>query len=505
MAPVLQPPVAPQLARPRAALPEGDGWAYEPKLDGFRAVVFVDGADVHLQSRNGKPLTRYFPELEFPAGRYVLDGEIVASSFDTLGQRIHPAKSRVDRLAAETPAHYVAFDLLADGDEVLLDLPYRERRARLEAFDLGAAHLAPMVASAEEAAGWLHSEEGVIAKEVDAPYRPGERAGMVKIKRVRTIDAVVLGWRPGKEEATVGSFLRSAGIAGLGAVGTATVFGSGVLPASAAPAKAPSDAAILNFALNLEYLEAEFYQRAAFGHRPVERPTSTARATSGERDRRDPQGQRSRPGSAVEQYARWRSRHGRAGARASSCGLSPRPAPKVVPSRPSNFTDAASRVPRVAAGVINSQGQTFDPFANENNFLLAAFLFEDVGVTAYKGAAPLIDNKTYLEAAAGILAVEAYHAGVIRSAIYQRGTTLRDAARKISDARDSLDGRSDDDQGPGSHVYANLTPTDGNGIAYSRTAANVLNVVYLTNESRRKGGFFPNGVNGEINRSNDND
>ena len=111
----LNPPLAPQLARSRASLPEGEGWAYEPKYDGFRAVVFVDGGETYLQSRNGKPLSRYFPELVFPPGRYVLDGEIIAASFDTLGQRIHPAKSRVERLAAETPARFIAFDLLASG------------------------------------------------------------------------------------------------------------------------------------------------------------------------------------------------------------------------------------------------------------------------------------------------------------------------------------------------------------------------------------------------------
>ena len=152
-------------------------------------------------------MTRYFPEISFPPGRYLLDGELVASSFDTLGQRIHPAKSRVDRLAVETPATFVAFDLLAEDDEVLLELGFLERRARLEARDLGDARLTPMVRTAEEAEDWLRDEEGVIAKEADAPYRPGERVGMVKVKRVRTIDAVVLGWRPGKEEETVGSII----------------------------------------------------------------------------------------------------------------------------------------------------------------------------------------------------------------------------------------------------------------------------------------------------------
>jgi ATP-dependent DNA ligase len=205
MALPLQSPVLPQLARSRDALPEGDGWAYEPKWDGFRAIAFVDGDDVELQSRNGKPLTRYFPEVRFPPGRYVLDGELVASSFDTLGQRSHPAKSRIDRLAAETPARFIAFDLLARDDEVLLERPYDERRAALE--ELHGIELTPVVRTAAEAGRWLQEEEGVIAKERQAPYRPGERVGMVKVKRVRTIDAVVMGWRPGKAEGTVGALI----------------------------------------------------------------------------------------------------------------------------------------------------------------------------------------------------------------------------------------------------------------------------------------------------------
>jgi ATP-dependent DNA ligase len=203
----LTPPVLPQLARSRSSLPDGDGWAFEPKWDGFRAIAFVDGEEVHLQSRNGRPLTRYFPELRFPPGRYVLDGEIVASSFDTLGQRIHPAASRIARLAAETPARYFAFDLLAREDEVLLELPYAQRRAALEAFVAPPVELTPMVTTAAEAERWLHEAEGVIAKETHCPYQPGERTGMVKVKRVRTIDAVVMGWRPGKAEGTVGALI----------------------------------------------------------------------------------------------------------------------------------------------------------------------------------------------------------------------------------------------------------------------------------------------------------
>jgi ATP-dependent DNA ligase len=205
MALPLQPPIAPQLARPRAALPDGDGWAYEPKWDGFRAIAFVDGDDVYLQSRNGKPLSRYFPEVAFAPGRYVVDGELVASSFDTLGQRIHPALSRIERLAEETPARFVAFDVLALDDEVLIDRTYAARRAILET--IAGLELTPVVYAAADAQAWLRDEEGVIAKELACPYQPGERKGMVKVKRVRTIDAVVMGWRPGKAQDTVGAII----------------------------------------------------------------------------------------------------------------------------------------------------------------------------------------------------------------------------------------------------------------------------------------------------------
>lgn len=210
----LAPPLPPQLARSRATLPEGDGWAYEPKWDGFRALAFVDGDELALQSRGGRPLGRYFPELKFPVGRYVLDGEIVIDGegglqdFDALSNRIHPAASRIEKLSVETPARFLAFDLLATEDRSLIELPFEQRRAALEGFPFAApVELTPCVRSAEEARAWLHSAEGVIAKELAAPYRPGSREGMAKIKRVRTIDAVVLGWRPGKEERTVGSLI----------------------------------------------------------------------------------------------------------------------------------------------------------------------------------------------------------------------------------------------------------------------------------------------------------
>jgi ATP-dependent DNA ligase len=209
----LKPPVLPQLAKSAKALPPGDRWSYEPKWDGFRSIAFVDGDDVYLQSRNGKPLTRYFPELKFPAGRYILDGEIVLfddegrQDFDALGQRIHPAKSRIDMLAEQTPTRFIAFDVLAHDDEVLLELSQAERRARLEQLVDKPVDLTPTVRDPGDAQEWLQGAEGVIAKEIGAPYRPGERTGMVKIKRIRTIDAVVMGWRPGKEEGTVGSLI----------------------------------------------------------------------------------------------------------------------------------------------------------------------------------------------------------------------------------------------------------------------------------------------------------
>ncbi len=218
----LAPPVQPQLALSRRELPRGDAYLYEVKLDGFRCLAFVDGEEVYLQSRNGRPLGRYFPELRFPPGRYVLDGEIVVrgadgrEDFDALGQRVHPAESRVQLLSAETPAVYVAFDLLAEGEESLLARPLFERRAALQTLlarvggleSSGApVELMPTVETAAEAERWLREAEGAMAKERFAPYRPGVRRGMFKVKRVRTADAVVLGWRPGKETATVGALI----------------------------------------------------------------------------------------------------------------------------------------------------------------------------------------------------------------------------------------------------------------------------------------------------------
>ena len=221
----LTPPIQPALALARKALPVGEDYVYEVKLDGFRCLVFVDGEDVFLQSRNGKPLGRYFPELSFPAGRYVLDGEIVVRTrsstgdvaghedFDALGQRVHPAASRIQRLSVETPAVYVAFDLLAQDDDSWLERPFEQRRVALQRllgdsrFADAPVELMVSVDTPEAAAVWLREAEGVIAKERSATYLPGQRKGMVKVKRVRTIDAVVAGWRPGKEEHTVGALI----------------------------------------------------------------------------------------------------------------------------------------------------------------------------------------------------------------------------------------------------------------------------------------------------------
>jgi ATP-dependent DNA ligase len=214
----LKPPVKPQLARPAKELPSDGDWRFEPKWDGFRTIVFRDGDDVQLQSRNGRPMNRYFPEVveqvrELPGRRLVLDGEMIVvvdgvQEFDLLSQRIHPAASRVEMLAKETPAEFVAFYLLAEGKEKLLDLPYTERRERLANVIADPVRLTPVTGDSEEAQVWFTGRsEGVVAKKADAPYKPGERTGMLKIKRVRTADTVVMAFLFGKEENTVGSLI----------------------------------------------------------------------------------------------------------------------------------------------------------------------------------------------------------------------------------------------------------------------------------------------------------
>ncbi len=281
-------------------------------------------------------------------------------------------------------------------------------------------------------------------------------------------------------------FLTAAGLSGAG-IGAAALIGAP--GASAATSGGPSDAAILNFALNLEYLEAEFYSLAVTG---AGLPDSLTTGT-GTRGRVQGGRQVKFKSPKIRQYAQEIAKDEREHVAFLRTALG---GAKV--SRPAINLDASFTAAAMAAGVIKA-GEKFDPYANEQNFLLAAFIFEDVGVTAYKGAAPLIDNKTYLSAAAGILAAEAYHAGLIRTSLYDMG--LEDPAGMISKARNSLDGPADDDQGISVGGTSNIVPTDANGIAFSRTPGRVLNVVYLTPKVATSGGFFPNGVNGALNQS----
>ncbi|HEX6711769.1 MAG TPA: ATP-dependent DNA ligase [Thermoleophilaceae bacterium] len=217
----LEPPIQPQLAKTAKDLPDGDNWVYEPKYDGFRTIVFRDGDEVYLQSRNGKPMNRYFPEVvesirKMKADRVVMDGEIIVvvdgiQEFDLLGQRIHPAESRVKMLAEQWPAAFVAFDLLAEDDEALLETPLTERRKRLEKAVGKPIEITPMTGDREAAGQWLTgTSEGVVAKLADCPYMPGERKAMAKIKRIRTADLVVVAFRFGKEEGTLGSLILGA-------------------------------------------------------------------------------------------------------------------------------------------------------------------------------------------------------------------------------------------------------------------------------------------------------
>ncbi|HEY0027239.1 MAG TPA: ferritin-like domain-containing protein [Allosphingosinicella sp.] len=262
---------------------------------------------------------------------------------------------------------------------------------------------------------------------------------------------------------------------------------------------AVTDADILNFALNLEYLEAQFYYFAFFGT-GLPQSSLTGTGTQGnviggrKVNFTDP---------VVSQYAAEIAADERAHVDflRGALGASAVAQPTIdISSDPNGSFSTAAR----AAGLIGA-GQSFDPYANDENFLLGAFIFEDVGVTAYKGASPLITSKVFLEAAAGILAVEAYHAALVRTTLYRKGIqtpALITATERISDARDSLDGTADKDQGIANRDNAsNIAPLDANGLAYSRSAGEVLNIVYLTSMARNQGGFFPNGVNGTIRTS----
>lgn len=265
------------------------------------------------------------------------------------------------------------------------------------------------------------------------------------------------------------------------------------------PPSGVTDGDILNFALNLEYLEAQFYVFAVTGAGlPANQLTGTGTqgaATGGRKvNFTDP---------IVAAYAREIAKDEADHVKflRGALGNSAVAQPTIdISSAPNGAFSNAAR----AAGLIGA-GQSFDPYESDEKFLLGAYIFEDVGVTAYKGAAPLITSKVFLDAAAGILAAEAYHAGLIRTVLYGKGMqvpALRDATEAISDARDSLDGPSDLDQGVKPKDGAsNIVPTDANALAFSRSAGQVLNIAYLNKMAVDKGGFFPNGVNGTIRTS----
>jgi len=278
--------------------------------------------------------------------------------------------------------------------------------------------------------------------------------------------------------------------AGAGTLGSLT---RGV-QAQAVGSGAGLDAAVLNFALNLEYLEAEFYSYATTGAGIESQGVAVNGAgTAGTVTiKSNPKVPFSNPlymGFAEELTGDEVAHVKFLRTALTAAGVQPvaRPAINLMDS----FTAAAQ-----AAGIIQA-GQTFDPFADESSFLLGAFIFEDVGVTAYKGGSRLLTNKDFLENAAGILAAEAYHAGVIRTLVYQAGATAQGIAQKISDLRDAVDGADDRDQGVVINDKVNLVPTDANGVAFSRNTRQILNIVYLAPDAS-SGGFFPSGLNGEI-------
>ena len=218
--------IEPMEAKLVAELPEDPGWQFEPKWDGFRCLAFRAGAEVDLRAKSGKPLARYFPEVVamlkgLRQPQFVVDGELAISivgtlSFDALQMRIHPAESRIKKLAVETPAALILFDMLLDAKgKSLIDLPLTKRRAALETFYMAAGKveglkLSPYTLDREKAQAWLEerqaSLDGVVAKRVDGPYLPGERA-MLKVKRLRTADCVVGGFRYASGSRKVGSLL----------------------------------------------------------------------------------------------------------------------------------------------------------------------------------------------------------------------------------------------------------------------------------------------------------
>ena len=224
----LKQPYLPMEAKSVEQLPSGDQWQYEPKWDGFRCIAFRDGEKVDLQSKSGQPLARYFPEvvdalLKLKAKQFVIDGEIVVPvkgkfSFDDLLMRIHPAASRIKKLSQETPAKLIVFDVLVDErGKALVDLPLKDRRKKLDAFAKKyfarnkSIELSPCTNELKIAKDWLAGAgvdlDGVIAKQIDMSYQSGNRHGMVKVKRLRTADCVVGGFRYASEGKVVGSML----------------------------------------------------------------------------------------------------------------------------------------------------------------------------------------------------------------------------------------------------------------------------------------------------------
>jgi ATP-dependent DNA ligase len=225
---LIKPPLAPMEARSVDAIPIGDGWQYEPKFDGFRCLAFRREKEVYLQSKSGQPLARYFPDvaaalLQLPAKRFVLDGELVIDvggrfSFDELQLRLHPAASRVQKLAAAHPAIFIVFDLLeSDTGKSLLKVPLRERRFALEKFAVKnfksarAIKRAPATTSLAQAKKWFEKVggnlDGIIGKRLDAAYASGERTETVKVKNIRTADCVVGGFRYASGSKVIGSLL----------------------------------------------------------------------------------------------------------------------------------------------------------------------------------------------------------------------------------------------------------------------------------------------------------
>jgi len=224
---LLKPPLPPMEARLVEEIPAGLGWQYEPKWDGFRCIAFRDGEQIYLQSKAGQPLARYFPDItgalaRLPEKQFVLDGELVvpvsgALSFDELQLRLHPAASRVQKLAAANPAMYIVFDLLAENGKVYLKRTLQERRQLLERFarlnfrSTKNLHLSPATADYQSASDWFKKVggdlDGVIAKRLDATYASGERTAAVKVKQIRTADCVVGGFRYARGTRMVGSLL----------------------------------------------------------------------------------------------------------------------------------------------------------------------------------------------------------------------------------------------------------------------------------------------------------